>query len=66
VNSSQGGGAKDTWVLRRAGTRPAPRGASFARRSRAAEPNSGPDPGPDGGAAAEQMQQQQQVGGRAC
>jgi uncharacterized circularly permuted ATP-grasp superfamily protein len=60
VNSSQGGGAKDTWVLRREGSRPPVRPGAHAARPQVVEPTDGPDPGPDGGAVAEQMQQQQQ------
>jgi uncharacterized circularly permuted ATP-grasp superfamily protein len=62
VNSSQGGGSKDTWVLS-AGDR-APR----VVRTPAAEPAArGPLPPPDGGnVEQQQQQQQQQQGGPPC
>jgi uncharacterized circularly permuted ATP-grasp superfamily protein len=56
VNSSQGGGSKDTWVI--AGGRAAP--VSVAPRSAVAPAaSSAPDPGPASGSAAQQQQQQQ-------
>lgn len=57
VNSSQGGGSKDTWVL-------APRAAAVARELGAAEvvrslPTSVPDPAPDGSRAQQPLQAEQ-------
>ncbi|HKG49121.1 MAG TPA: circularly permuted type 2 ATP-grasp protein [Actinomycetales bacterium] len=57
VNSSQGGGSKDTWVL---GDGPAP--TPPVRRRAAAPPMAGPDRGPDDGRAQQDQQQQQQQG----
>jgi uncharacterized circularly permuted ATP-grasp superfamily protein len=63
VNSSQGGGSKDTWVLADSGTIPesetpaAPAAAATARR---------PDPGPGAGQVAAQQEQQQQTQVRAA
>ncbi|HVF33094.1 MAG TPA: circularly permuted type 2 ATP-grasp protein [Acidimicrobiales bacterium] len=65
VNSSQGGGSKDTWVLAGAGRATPPRGVGADSESDSAHllppslPTKEPDPGP-GNAAAAQMQQQQQ------
>lgn len=66
VNSSQGGGSKDTWVLAadRPWAPPAPAaasgdGASPVHPLLAATP---PDPGPEGDLAAQQQQQQQDPG----
>ncbi len=59
VNSSQGGGSKDTWVLTSLTARPAPADAPLDLVA-AALPAQAPDPGP----ATEQQQQQQQQGGR--
>jgi uncharacterized circularly permuted ATP-grasp superfamily protein len=56
VNSSQGGGSKDTWVLTSV-TRPHIHDSPFAVRP-AAVPADAPDPGP----ASEQAEQQQQAG----
>jgi uncharacterized circularly permuted ATP-grasp superfamily protein len=61
VNSSQGGGSKDTWVL--AGAEPTPSDEAIAERVVGAQqpldaPR--PDPGPAGGSANQQQQQQQQ------
>jgi uncharacterized circularly permuted ATP-grasp superfamily protein len=58
VNSSQGGGSKDTWVL--AGSEPPP--AETAPPPSLATPLTGPepDPGPAGGSTNQQQQQQQQ------
>ncbi|HMA46713.1 MAG TPA: circularly permuted type 2 ATP-grasp protein [Frankiaceae bacterium] len=56
VNSSQGGGSKDTWVL--APERPPPEQALvWARPAGPVRAAAGPDPGP---AASQQQQQQQQ------
>jgi uncharacterized circularly permuted ATP-grasp superfamily protein len=55
VNSSQGGGSKDTWVLGE-GPAPAPR----IRRARPMTALAGPDRGPDDDAPGDQQQQQQQ------
>jgi uncharacterized circularly permuted ATP-grasp superfamily protein len=63
VNSSQGGGSKDTWVL--ADTRPAPVEIAPVRRPAPnADPAPSPDPGP--GVSSQQQQQQQQQGGAPC
>jgi uncharacterized circularly permuted ATP-grasp superfamily protein len=61
VNSSQGGGSKDTWVL--AGTAPAPTDLGATGVAAPAPPPFGtpPDPGPAGAATAQQQQQQQQA-----
>jgi uncharacterized circularly permuted ATP-grasp superfamily protein len=62
VNSSQGGGSKDTWVL--ADTRPAPVEIPPVRRpAPSADPAPTPDPGPG---VSSQQQQQQQQGGAPC
>jgi len=62
VNSSQGGGSKDTWVLAPDGDRPVPAGAGAARGGTppGADTPSGhrPDPGPTVAQAAQQQQQQ--------
>jgi uncharacterized circularly permuted ATP-grasp superfamily protein len=60
VNSSQGGGSKDTWVL--AGAIPGPSDEVIAARAGVMLPLPGapPDPGPAGGGANQQQQQQQQ------
>jgi uncharacterized circularly permuted ATP-grasp superfamily protein len=59
VNSSQGGGSKDTWVL--AGASPGPSDEVIAAWSHAPlpEPGARPDPGPAGGSHNQQQQQQQ-------
>ena len=59
VNSSQGGGSKDTWVL--AGPTRGPSDEVIAARHRASAPLPGPrpDPGPAGGSSNQQQQQQQ-------
>jgi uncharacterized circularly permuted ATP-grasp superfamily protein len=64
VNSSQGGGSKDTWVLAGAGRATPPRGASLDSDSAHLLPGSSmatrqPEPGP-GSDTSQQMQQQQQ------
>jgi uncharacterized circularly permuted ATP-grasp superfamily protein len=62
VNSSQGGGSKDTWVLAD-DTRPAVQAAALgpATAGEARRTGPRPDPGPAGGALAAQQQQQQQA-----
>jgi uncharacterized circularly permuted ATP-grasp superfamily protein len=64
VNSSQGGGSKDTWVLaddaRPTAQLAAPGVAAGTAEARPTGPR--PDPGPGGGALADQQQQQQQAG----
>jgi len=60
VNSSQGGGSKDTWVL--ADSDRAPSDEVIAARTQAvfpATPAPSPDPGPAGGSSNQQQQQQQ-------
>ena len=77
VNSSQGGGSKDTWVLAPAprdaaepniaALIPAPRGGgtlALDEPTGGAPPTRRPDPGPDSGPVAAQQQQQQQQAGR--
>src|SRR3712207_8069568 len=59
VNSSQGGGSKDTWVL---GDGPAL--APRIRRARPMTALAGPDRGPDDARGDQQQQQQQQQGQR--
>jgi uncharacterized circularly permuted ATP-grasp superfamily protein len=73
VNSSQGGGSKDTWVLAPDGDRPVPAGAGVAHAGAApgADTPTGhrPDPGPAVAQAAQQQQQQVRrapAGGPAC
>jgi uncharacterized circularly permuted ATP-grasp superfamily protein len=66
VNSSQGGGSKDTWVLAGAGRATPPRGASLDSDSAHLLPGTSmatrqPEPGP-GSDTSQQMQQQQQQG----
>jgi hypothetical protein len=65
VNSSQGGGSKDTWVLGEGPvTAPAPRVGPASRPSRPVAPRlASSDVGPDdrGGADDQQQQQQQQA-----
>jgi uncharacterized circularly permuted ATP-grasp superfamily protein len=61
VNSSQGGGSKDTWVLTSRPTRPAGTPALLALVDPAV-PADAPDPGP----GTEQAQQQQQQRDRPC
>ena len=59
VNSSRGGGSKDTWVLAADGDRPAALASPRRRDEPAPEPPSGyrPDPGPPVVQAAQQQQQ---------
>ncbi|NUR85072.1 MAG: circularly permuted type 2 ATP-grasp protein [Nonomuraea sp.] len=57
VNSSQGGGSKDTWVVSDGG--PAPYAYPAAPSGTVTPTASQPDPGPGGGAYAAQQQQQQ-------
>ncbi|HUQ63830.1 MAG TPA: circularly permuted type 2 ATP-grasp protein [Acidimicrobiales bacterium] len=63
VNSSRGGGSKDTWVLAGSGDRlPRPPAARRARAEYAPEPSTTgprPEPGPPVAQAAQQQQQQQ-------
>jgi hypothetical protein len=59
VNSSQGGGSKDTWVLTSLPPRPEPVDEPMDLMQ-AAVPAQAPDPGP----GTEQAQQQQQQGSR--
>ncbi|MFY1634140.1 circularly permuted type 2 ATP-grasp protein [Solwaraspora sp. WMMB335] len=68
VNSSQGGGSKDTWVLASPSATPHPDDAPVLaelapRLGEPSEPSPLPDPGPGGGDAttAQQQQQQQQA-----
>ena len=60
VNSSQGGGSKDTWVL--AGSDRGPSDEVVAARTITQQPRPArcPDPGPGGTASSQQQQQQQQ------
>jgi uncharacterized circularly permuted ATP-grasp superfamily protein len=67
VNSSQGGGSKDTWVLGEGGApapglrrRPADRSAPRASVRPVAPALAGPDAGPDDDSRSDQQQQQQQ------
>ena len=64
VNSSQGGGSKDTWVLARAGALAEPEVPGPALLPPEAEAQAPPDRG--NAAFADQQQQQQQTGGRSC
>jgi uncharacterized circularly permuted ATP-grasp superfamily protein len=62
VNSSQGGGSKDTWAL--AGDDHAPESPSDRQRSWGVarlRPSAAPERGPSGAAAQQQQQQQQQA-----
>jgi uncharacterized circularly permuted ATP-grasp superfamily protein len=68
VNSSQGGGSKDTWVLADADD-PSPFEVPHLAADPAPLPSaSSPDPGPGAGTAdsQQQQQQQQQQGGPRC
>lgn len=61
VNSSQGGGSKDTWVLRAAGSKDIEDRATHRRRPVPVLPEMAePDPGPDDETTSDQQQQQQQ------
>jgi uncharacterized circularly permuted ATP-grasp superfamily protein len=61
VNSSQGGGSKDTWVLAPESSTPPERTvASWPRPASALPAAQGPDPGPSTPASGQQQQQQQQ------
>ena len=62
VNSSQGGGSKDTWVL--APHTPSARGADPGPRAAPPPPTSGPRPDPGPAMTQSQQQQQQQSEGR--
>lgn len=65
VNSSQGGGSKDTWVT--VDGRKAPRVRAVAAARRPAPPRDAPpDPGPSHGGSSQQQQQQQQSGASPC
>ena len=66
VNSSQGGGSKDTWVL--AGARTPAAAAAGAERAPQGSyaPLAGLDSAEGNGIAAQQQQQQQQAGDRPC
>jgi hypothetical protein len=67
VNSSQGGGSKDTWVLTGAAEEAEIESAGTDGRAAGSVPaQRRPDPGPDAGGVAAQQQQQQQGGGRRC
>jgi uncharacterized circularly permuted ATP-grasp superfamily protein len=68
VNSSQGGGSKDTWVLAEgsAPESPAAGPAAGPPVPPGAGPAHSPDPGPAGAGYAGQQQQQQQSGERRC
>jgi len=58
VNSSQGGGSKDTWVLASADAA-AQEEVSEDRRSHEHRARPAPDPGPAGASLGQQQQQQQ-------
>jgi uncharacterized circularly permuted ATP-grasp superfamily protein len=63
VNSSQGGGSKDTWVLAGAGRASAPRQSTDSDIAHLLPPDvrtREPDPGPAGTQASQMQQQQQQ------
>jgi len=65
VNSSQGGGSKDTWVLRAAGAPDTDQRAAERRRTAPVlHEMAEPDPGPDDETTSDQQQQQQQ--GMSC
>jgi uncharacterized circularly permuted ATP-grasp superfamily protein len=61
VNSSQGGGSKDTWVLTTGADQDTEAAGTTAREPRAVPEQRRPDPGPDAGGLAAQQQQQQQA-----
>ncbi|WP_281896923.1 circularly permuted type 2 ATP-grasp protein [Phytohabitans aurantiacus] len=61
VNSSQGGGSKDTWVLTDGLTDPAVLEEALDPPVTVAPASQGPDPGPDLGPVSAQQQQQQQA-----
>ncbi|HSS11762.1 MAG TPA: circularly permuted type 2 ATP-grasp protein, partial [Acidimicrobiales bacterium] len=60
VNSSQGGGSKDTWVLTDAEGRPAATRTRAPERLRVPGAHPPPDPGPSSLQASQQQQQQQE------
>jgi hypothetical protein len=64
VNSSQGGGSKDTWVLASAHDEPSGSDGPIGQRT-LPQPRQ-PDPGPGAAAGAIQQQQQQQQAGLSC
>jgi uncharacterized circularly permuted ATP-grasp superfamily protein len=64
VNSSQGGGSKDTWVLAPAHDEPSGSDGPVSQRT-LPQPRK-PDPGPGAAAGAIQQQQQQQQAGLTC
>jgi len=64
VNSSQGGGSKDTWVLAGDGLRPPPPSVVRAPGTTGTEVRTGPRPDP--GPAVVQAAQQQQHAGPRC
>lgn len=72
VNSSQGGGSKDTWVLAGAGRAAPPRGAAADSDSDSAHllppalATKQPDPGPQSSSASQMQQQQQSEGVTPC
>jgi uncharacterized circularly permuted ATP-grasp superfamily protein len=61
VNSSQGGGSKDTWVLTDSLTDPAALEEALDPPITVTPTSQGPDPGPDLGPVSAQQQQQQQA-----
>jgi uncharacterized circularly permuted ATP-grasp superfamily protein len=61
VNSSQGGGSKDTWVLARPGDQPEQAGPTRTQVA-ALLPGTQPAAGPDDSRIEQQQQQQQQAG----
>ncbi len=65
VNSSQGGGSKDTWVLASSQDEPAADGSPGLTPRTVPQPRQ-PDPGPGAAAGAAQQQQQQQQSGASC
>jgi len=65
VNSSQGGGSKDTWVLA-TGRASAPAASARVVATAEALSSGRPDPGPGVSAGREQQQQQQQTRGGPC
>jgi uncharacterized circularly permuted ATP-grasp superfamily protein len=70
VNSSQGGGSKDTWVLAGAGRATPPRGAEVDSDSAHLLPpgmaTRRPEPGPGSDTSQQMQQQQQEPGAASC
>jgi uncharacterized circularly permuted ATP-grasp superfamily protein len=66
VNSSQGGGSKDTWVLTEADGRQEPSRARPAERTRVSGSHPPPDPGPNSLRASQQQQQQEEQEQEQC